>query len=102
MLWTAPPRHESAIDVGAVKTPYDSEEPEQCKRRRRSVSISRSPFSRFMVSMRMAMLFFAASSSVVTYVSAGPRFDSLRRHQKISQLFQSISCILEEQIYCKR
>src|SRR5215468_8665818 len=27
MLWTAPPRHESAIDVGAVMTPYDSEEP---------------------------------------------------------------------------
>src|SRR5262249_28377396 len=27
MLWTAPPRHASAIDVGAVMTPYDSEEP---------------------------------------------------------------------------
>src|SRR5215471_20630306 len=28
MLWTAPPRHESAIEVGAVKAPHDSEEPE--------------------------------------------------------------------------
>src|SRR5215470_16006411 len=27
MLWTAPPRHESAIDVGAVRTSHDSEEP---------------------------------------------------------------------------
>jgi pimeloyl-ACP methyl ester carboxylesterase len=28
MLWTAPPRHESAMDVGAVRTPHDSEEPD--------------------------------------------------------------------------
>jgi multimeric flavodoxin WrbA len=28
MLWTAPPRHESAIEVGAVRTSHDSEEPE--------------------------------------------------------------------------
>src|SRR5262249_28282767 len=27
MLWTAPPRHESAIEVGAVRTSDDSEEP---------------------------------------------------------------------------
>jgi hypothetical protein len=27
MLWTAPPRHESAIEVGAVRTSHDSEEP---------------------------------------------------------------------------
>src|SRR5215468_922598 len=27
MLWTAPPRHESAIEVGAVRAPNDSEEP---------------------------------------------------------------------------
>jgi len=27
MLWTAPPRHESAIEVGAVGTSHDSEEP---------------------------------------------------------------------------
>jgi len=27
MLWTAPARQESAIDVGAVRTPYDLEEP---------------------------------------------------------------------------
>src|SRR5262249_50977324 len=27
MLWTAPPRHESAIQVGAVRTSHDSEEP---------------------------------------------------------------------------
>src|SRR5262249_42042095 len=32
MLWTAPPRHESAIEVGAVKAPHDSEEPGLCKR----------------------------------------------------------------------
>src|SRR5262249_52737913 len=27
MLWTAPPRHESAIEMGAVRTSHDSEEP---------------------------------------------------------------------------
>src|SRR5215467_9283364 len=27
MMWTAPPRHESAIEVGAVRTSHDSEEP---------------------------------------------------------------------------
>src|SRR6266404_2091069 len=27
MLWTAPPRHESAIEVGAVRTSHDSKEP---------------------------------------------------------------------------
>ena len=29
MLWTAPPRHESAIEMGAVRTPHDSEQPVQ-------------------------------------------------------------------------
>src|SRR5215813_3500863 len=54
MLWTAPPRHESAIEVGAVKAPHDSEEPGLCKRSPLSVSISRSQFSRFMASIAMA------------------------------------------------
>src|SRR5215831_21046182 len=45
MLWTAPPRHESAIEVGAVKTSHDSEEPEHAndydhRSRYREVSFS--------------------------------------------------------------
>jgi hypothetical protein len=31
MLWTAPPRHESAIEVGAVRTSHDSEQPGHTK-----------------------------------------------------------------------
>src|SRR5262245_25327630 len=31
MLWTAPPRHESAIEVGAVRTSHDSEGPGHAK-----------------------------------------------------------------------
>ena len=31
MLWTAPSRHESAIEVGAVRTSHDSEEPGHAK-----------------------------------------------------------------------
>src|SRR5215831_911425 len=45
MLWTAPPRHESAIEVGAVSTSHDSEEPEHAnnydrRSRYREVSVS--------------------------------------------------------------
>src|SRR5215472_1706025 len=31
MLWTAPSRHESAIELGAVRTSHDSEEPGHAK-----------------------------------------------------------------------
>jgi hypothetical protein len=45
MLWTAPPRHESAIEVGAVRTSHDSKEPGNAndydrRSRYREVSVS--------------------------------------------------------------
>jgi hypothetical protein len=45
MLWTAPPRHESATEVGDVTTSHDSEEPGHAHDYdRRFLDISKSVF----------------------------------------------------------
>jgi Transposase len=53
--------------MGAVRTSHDSKEPGACKQLRRLASISRSPFFRFMASMRMAMWLSAVNSSDATF-----------------------------------
>jgi len=44
MLWTAPPLHESAIEVGAVRTSHDSEEPGHAKSTTVGLDIAKSVF----------------------------------------------------------
>jgi hypothetical protein len=44
MLWTPPPPHESAIEVGAVRTSNDSEEPGHANDYDRHLDIAKSVF----------------------------------------------------------